>query len=94
MLLVVLFVVKLTDPLGIILALAGAMLARRWLHVAIVAAAVAIMQEILLHAFQYTRVFSPVMLLIGIAAAACWAAAGFWTKAKWKAGRRFISKAD
>jgi hypothetical protein len=81
-------IVKLLDPIIIVLAIAGGVLSRTWWHVALAAFVVGCIAEAILFATQLTRTFNPIVFLIGVLAAGCWAALAHFLRLKWSAQRR------
>jgi hypothetical protein len=76
-----LLVAKMLEPVGIVLAIAGALFSRNWWHAAIAALAVAIIGEALLFWAQGgARSFNLIIFAFGFAAAAIWVAAFFLVK--------------
>ena len=70
-------IVRLLDPATIVLAAIGGWFSRAWWQVALVAVGVAAVVEIVLFATQLTRVFNPLIFLIGVICAGIWGAIAF-----------------
>lgn len=81
-------VAKLLSPLIIMFSFVVGLLALKWVHVAIGAIIVALIQEGALHQMQLTRSFEPSVFLIGVAAAALWCVVVFQVKLWLEARRR------
>ena len=83
---IVILIVRMVDPILIILALVGGGVSRLWWHVAVAALVVAVIVEILLFSIQHTRMFDPLDFVLGAVAAGIWASIAFAAK-RWL-GRR------
>jgi uncharacterized membrane protein YhhN len=81
-------IAKLLDPIGIILAGIAGWFCRAWWHVALAAVIVAGLVELVLFSTQLTRMFNPVIFLIGVVASAVWTALAFWLKDRRQKGRQ------
>jgi hypothetical protein len=77
MLNLLIFLVKLLDPVTIVLAMGAGAISRAWWHVAVAAFVVAAIVEMTFFAIQNVRTFNPIEFGIGIVAAAVWVALAF-----------------
>ena len=74
------FIAKLVSPFPIIVGIIGAFLSKSWWHIIITAMVAASISEFLLSSSQVTRSFNGFVFMIGVLAAAVWAALAFWIK--------------
>jgi hypothetical protein len=88
----IIFLAKLVDPFAALPALIAGYLCRSWWQVVLAAAAVGIIVELILIAFQQTPGLHEGRLLMGVLAAGAWANLAFAFKT-WRAKRR-ASTAD
>jgi hypothetical protein len=82
----VILIVRMVDPILIVLALVGGGVSRLWWHVAAAALVVALIVEMLLFSIQRTRMFDPLDFVIGVIAAGIWTSIAFTVK-RWLARR-------
>ena len=87
MTLIVMLIVRLVDPVLIVLALAGGGFSRLWWHVAAAALVVAVLVEALLFSMQ-PRMFDLLDFIIGVIAAGIWASIAFTVKQRLAARRK------
>ena len=87
MVMIVVLIVRLLDPVLIVLALVGGGVSRLWWHVAVAALVVAALVEMLLFSIQATRTFDLIDFAVGVVAAGIWASIAFAIKG-WLARRR------
>jgi hypothetical protein len=73
---------RFCDPLTIVPAVLTGILCRRWLHVALIALAIAVAAELA----RYVSNFHPAILVLGWLAAVSWASAAYLAK-RWFSGR-------
>jgi uncharacterized membrane protein len=87
----ILFAVKLLDPLTIVLAVIAGALSRTWWQAGAAALLVAAIVDIVLSHLQPGRQFEPIEFAVGFLAAFTWAALIFSLK-RWRAKRTAMQK--
>jgi hypothetical protein len=80
----VVLIVRLIDPVTIVLAVLNGYLSRSMAVLIALSVAIALVIELLLEATQLTRTFTPLALLSGFIAAFAWSVLVFWIRRKWR----------
>lgn len=74
------FLAKFVAPIPIAAGIAGAFFSRSWWHVFITALVAASLGEVFLRVTNVDHSFNPLAFLIGVVAAAVWAAWFYWIR--------------
>lgn len=78
---------KLLSVVEIVLGISVDLLSRAWWHVAVGSFIVGIVAEWVLSSMQLTRIFNPVIFLIGVVVAGVWASLAYFLKRRWASKR-------